>query len=149
MTKAEWQRLLAQELDLVWLEDVDRLDYVRTWVGVQSSSRIRLPDLGVRLVGYTVLKADAPRQSNGYFLRRIFWLSDRDRDQDPQGPYALGMPSEGVDPRTVLVGEPGRLTHRAWYGIEGPVEEPDPFYPTDWWTDSFYEDEVLKTVPSS
>ncbi|WUH06891.1 DUF6009 family protein [Streptomyces violaceus] len=94
---------ISHETDLVWLEDIDKLDYVR-------QSLDRLPNRKSkpayhrdgRVVGNTILGpiAKASRHS-GTFRRRVFWVLPHDRDSDPEGLYARSAPAEGVDPRTL------------------------------------------------
>jgi hypothetical protein len=94
---------INHETELVWLEDVADLDYVR-------QSLDRLPTRrgkpayhrDGRMVGYALLgpKAKASR-SSGTFRRRVFWLLPHDRDSAPEGLYATGAPAEAVDPRTL------------------------------------------------
>lgn len=149
MSKLEWQQLLGQEAGVVWLEDIDKLDYVRTWDRFQDRSRDKPPRVNVRVVGYTVLRSDAVPLPSGWFWRRVFWLSATDRDRSPNGSFAIGMPANAIDPRTVLPGEPGRITSRAWFGSKRPVDSHDLLYPTHWFTDAFYEDGGGADVPSS
>lgn len=106
---------IEHETDIVWLEDVDPLDYVR-------QSLDRLPRRAGkpayhrhgRLVGYAVLgPAAKASRASGTFLRRVMWLAPHDRDQDPEGLYATGAPSEAVDPRTISPGVRGDKTDRS------------------------------------
>ncbi|MFF9042127.1 DUF6009 family protein [Streptomyces sp. NPDC014892] len=106
---------IAHEADLVWLEDISGLDYVR-------QSLDRLPTRrgkpayhrDGRMVGYALLGPDAkPSRSSGTFRRRVFWLLPHDRDTDPEGLYATGAPAEAVDPRTLAAGSKGRKTERS------------------------------------
>lgn len=118
---------LGYEERIVWLEDVARLDYVREWT-FAARSRTAAPrwkGLEGRLVGYAVLRADAPRDSFGCYVRRLFFLKDHDRDRAPDDTYharrpgdrcAGGCPTEAVDPRTVAAGVPGVQNERAWGG---------------------------------
>lgn len=134
---------LNHESGIVWLENIDRIDYVRVMERAMCRSRHRrpLPLLGdyIRVVGYVILRPDAPRYCPGWFHRRLFWLANHDRDRDPNGVYAIGIPGDAVDPRTVLPGEPGRPTRRAWFGRKRLCAnlEAKP-YPRWWWTDEFY-----------
>ncbi|MFF9870106.1 DUF6009 family protein [Streptomyces sp. NPDC013953] len=106
---------IKDEIELVWLEDITSLDYIR-------QSLDRLPNRSSkpayfrdgRMVGYAVLgpKAKASRAS-GTFRRRVFWLLPHDRDSAPDGLYAVGAPAEAVDPRTVAAGSRGRKTERS------------------------------------
>jgi hypothetical protein len=106
---------IIHEVAFVWLEDFDRLDYVR-------QSLDRLPTRrgkpayhrAGRMIGYALLGPRArPSHSSGTFRRRVFWLLPHDRDIDPQGLYATGAPAEAVDPRTLVPGLKGRKTARS------------------------------------
>lgn len=94
---------ISHETAFVWLEDIDRLDYVR-------QSLDRLPTRkgkpayhrDGRMVGYAVLGPTAKAsRASGTFRRRVFWLLPHDRDSQPEGLYAIGAPAEAVDPRTL------------------------------------------------
>ncbi|MFD8888832.1 DUF6009 family protein [Streptomyces erythrochromogenes] len=106
---------IHHEVDLIWLEDVTELDYVR-------QSLDRLPTRrgkpayhrDGRLVGYAQLGPQAkPSRSSGTFRRRVFWLLPHDRDTAPEGLYATGAPAEAVDPTTLTAGSKGRKTDRS------------------------------------
>ncbi|MEV6654804.1 DUF6009 family protein [Streptomyces sp. NPDC051219] len=106
---------ISHEAELVWLEDIDELDYVR-------QSLDRLPTRrgkpayhrDGRMVGYALLGQEAkPSRSSGTFRRRVFWLLPHDRDTAPQGLYSTGAPAEAVDPRTLAAGTKGRKTERS------------------------------------
>jgi hypothetical protein len=106
---------LAHENELVWLEDISALDYVR-------QSLERLPTRrgkpayhrDGRMVGYALLGPEArSSRASGTFLRRVFWLLPHDRDGQPDGLYASGAPSEAIDPRTVAPGVKGYKTQRS------------------------------------
>ncbi|WP_331721111.1 DUF6009 family protein [Streptomyces sp. NBC_00454] len=106
---------IHHEIDLIWLEDVTELDYVR-------QSLDRLPTRrgkpayhrDGRLVGYAQLGPGAkPSRSSGTFRRRVFWLLPHDRDMVPDGLYASGAPAEAVDPTTLTAGSKGRKTERS------------------------------------
>ncbi|MFJ6939930.1 DUF6009 family protein [Streptomyces sp. NPDC101132] len=106
---------IRHEIDLVWLEDISRLDYVR-------QSLDRLPTRrgkpayhrDGRMVGYALLGPGAkPSRSSGTFRRRVFWLLPHDRDTDPEGLYATGAPAEAVDAGTLAPGSKGRKTERS------------------------------------
>ncbi|MEU9445891.1 DUF6009 family protein [Streptomyces sp. NPDC048304] len=114
---------LVHEVELVWLEDTDALDYVR-------QSLDRLPTRrgkpayhrDGRMVGYALLGPEAkPSRSSGTFRRRVFWLLPHDRDTAPDGLYATGAPAEAVDPRTLAPGSKGRKTERS----EGEPQPPE------------------------
>ncbi|MFJ8692862.1 DUF6009 family protein [Streptomyces roseolilacinus] len=106
---------LKHETELVWLEDIEQLDYVR-------QSLDRLPTRSGkpayhrdgRMVGYAILGPQArASRASGTFRRRVFWLLPHDRDTAPKGLYATGAPAEAVDPRTVTAGSKGRKTERS------------------------------------
>ncbi|MFH8533971.1 DUF6009 family protein [Streptomyces tendae] len=106
---------ISHETELVWLEDVGPLDYVR-------QSLDRLPTRGGRpayhrdgrMVGYARLGAQAKAsRSSGTFRRRVFWLLPHDRDAEPEGLYARCAPAEAVDPRTLTVRFKGHKTERS------------------------------------
>ncbi|MET9954437.1 DUF6009 family protein [Streptomyces sp. NPDC006339] len=106
---------LQHETDLVWLEDISRLDYVR-------QSLDRLPTRGGkpayhrdgRMVGYAVLATSAKAsRASGTFRRRVFWLLPHDRDTEPEGLYASSAPAEAVDPDTLQPTVKGRKTERS------------------------------------
>ncbi|GAA2427787.1 DUF6009 family protein [Streptomyces coeruleofuscus] len=106
---------IRHETEIVWLEDIDDLDYVR-------QSLDRLPNRKSkpayhrdgRMVGYAILgdTAKASRAS-GTFRRRVFWVLPHDRDSDPDGLYARSAPAEAVDPRTVEPCVKGSKTERS------------------------------------
>ncbi|GLF99113.1 DUF6009 family protein [Streptomyces yaizuensis] len=111
---------LAHEAELVWLEDIEPLDYVRQTLDRLPTRRGRPAyHRDGRMVGYAVLgpKARSSRVS-GTFLRRVFWLLPHDRDGRPDGLYASGAPSEAVDPRTIKAGVKGYKTQRSEGGPE-------------------------------
>ncbi|MER5909699.1 DUF6009 family protein [Streptomyces sp. NPDC001982] len=98
-------------------EDIESFDYVRQSVELSVSTRRRpVAWRGTgRRVGYAVLRADAPSGDvPGKFRRRVFWIKDYDRSEQPNGTYSQSAPSEAVDPRTVAPGVWGELTERAW-----------------------------------
>jgi hypothetical protein len=106
---------IVHEVGLVWLEDINGLDYVR-------QSLDRLPTRHAkpayhrdgRMVGYALLGPKAkPSRSSGTFRRRVFWLLPHDRDAVPGGLYATGAPAEAIDPRTLAPGNKGRKTERS------------------------------------
>ncbi|MGP3979318.1 DUF6009 family protein [Streptomyces sp. 8N114] len=106
---------LAHEEELVWLEDTAALDYVRQSLDRVSSRRRQPPyHRDGRLIGYATLTNKAkPSRASGTYLRRVFWLAPHDRDQDPDGLYATGAPSEAVDPRTLAPTVKGYKTERS------------------------------------
>ncbi|MFI2620700.1 DUF6009 family protein [Streptomyces sp. NPDC018584] len=106
---------ISHEAELVWLEDITDLDYVR-------QSLDRLPTRrgkpayhrDGRMVGYALLGPQAKAsRSSGTFRRRVFWLLPHDRDSAPEGLYATGAPAEAVDPRTLTARVKGYKTERS------------------------------------
>ncbi|MEV5681555.1 MULTISPECIES: DUF6009 family protein [unclassified Streptomyces] len=106
---------ISDEAELVWLEDVSVLDYVRQSLDRLPTRRGRPAyHRDGRMVGYAVLGPEAKAsRSSGTFRRRVFWLLPHDRDIDPEGLYATGAPSESVDPRTLATGTKGYKTERS------------------------------------
>lgn len=99
----------AHEIQIVWDEDVQGLDYVRELITPSTRTRREpIPWYGPgRRVGYSVLAPDAP--NNGHrrrFTRRVFWVASCDRSESPSGPYAVECPPGAVDPRSIAPGEP-------------------------------------------
>ncbi|MFJ1902077.1 transcription factor [Streptomyces sp. SID11233] len=109
---------VAQEVEIVWLEDPRGLDYVRQALD-KVNTRKGKPryERDGRLIGYTNLAPKAPRSADsGLFARRTFYLLPHDRPNrpdDPECPYKVGSPLEAVDPRTVAPGEVGEKTSRS------------------------------------
>lgn len=106
---------IAHETELVWLEDITDLDYVRQSLDRLPSRRGKPAyHRDGRLVGYAHLGPDAKAsRSSGTFRRRVFWLLPHDRDTEPEGLYATGAPAEAIDPRTLNPGRRGRKTERS------------------------------------
>ncbi|MCC3655870.1 DUF6009 family protein [Streptomyces sp. S07_1.15] len=106
---------LAHENELVWLEDISTLDYVRQSLERLPTRRGRPAyHRDGRMVGYALLGPEArSSRASGTFLRRVFWLLPHDRDGQPDGLYASGAPSEAIDPRTVAPGVKGYKTQRS------------------------------------
>lgn len=105
-----------QEDAIVWLDDIDRLDYVRPITGF-AYTRCGRPRFQGRLVGYATVSGKntgVPR----FFDRRCFYLT-------PDDPYSQGCPTEAVDPRTVAPNVPGEQTER----VTGPHVAPWPVTP--------------------
>ncbi|MEV0090077.1 DUF6009 family protein [Streptomyces sp. NPDC050738] len=110
---------ICHEDGIIWTEDISTFDYVRQTLVVDASTRRRPVSWRGqgRRVGYSVLKPGSPSgDSPGGFVRRVFWVKDYDRSEQPRGTYKTTTPSEGVDPRTVAPGVWGDLTDRAWGG---------------------------------
>ncbi|MFF1699293.1 DUF6009 family protein [Streptomyces sp. NPDC058257] len=106
---------ISHEADLVWLQDIDDLDYVRQSLDRLPSRRGRPPyHRDGRMVGYALLGPQAKAsRSSGTFRRRVFWLLPHDRDSDPSGLYASSAPAEAIDPRTLAPGSRGYKTERS------------------------------------
>jgi hypothetical protein len=114
MTDEHLHRAMAHELEIVWLQDITDIDYVRQGAYLLWT-RTRAPGKNTgerRVVGYATV-GPAARGVRGYFLRRVFWLKLYDRAYDPRGPYRTGTPAEAVDPRTVRPRVAGEVTPRA------------------------------------
>ena len=109
---------VAQEVEIVWLEDPVDLDYVRQALD-KVNTRKGKPryERDGRLIGYSNLGPKAPRSADsGLFARRTFYLLPHDRPNrpdDPECPYKVGSPLEAVDPRTVAPGKVGEKTTRS------------------------------------
>ncbi|MFD7961290.1 DUF6009 family protein [Streptomyces zaomyceticus] len=106
---------LKHETDLVWLEDITRLDYVRQSLD-RLPTRTGKPAYhrDGRMVGYAVLGSDAKAsRASGTFRRRVFWVLPHDRDAEPDGLYASSAPAEAVDPDTLSPQSKGRKTERS------------------------------------
>lgn len=114
----EFTLALSQEAEIVWEVDPATLPYVRSSIYWSSRRRGPLPPPVGRRVGYANLRPDAvkSRFEESMFQRRVFWLKEQDRPDDPDGVYAMGCPVEGVDPLTVAVGVEGEINERAWGG---------------------------------
>lgn len=106
---------ITYEEQVVWLEDLGSLDYVRQALDKtpRRSTKPRYARDG-RMVGYAVLGDDAESDpESGLYRRRVFFLLPHDRDSQPHGPYAVGAPGEAVDPRTIEPRNPGVKTDRS------------------------------------
>ncbi|MDX3434330.1 DUF6009 family protein [Streptomyces sp. ME01-18a] len=111
---------LTGEREVVWLEEVDVLDYVRQALD-KVNTRCGKPryERDGRLVGYSNLGPNVDRDENsGLFARRTFFLLPHDRPNDPFGPYQVGAPGEAIDPRTIEPGKVGIKTPRSQQGVE-------------------------------
>jgi hypothetical protein len=106
---------ISDEAQLVWLEDIDALDYVRQSLDRLPTRRGRPAyHRDGRMVGYALLGPQAKAsRSSGTFRRRVFWLLPHDRDDDPGGLYASSAPAEAIDPRTLIPGSKGYKTERS------------------------------------
>lgn len=115
---------ISHECEIVWQEDISKLDYVREVVVLTGTRQRPARYHAGRRIGYAVLDKKAP-SSSGYFQRRVFILLPHDRDSQPDGVYKVGAPVEAVDPRTVLPKVYGQLTERAWGKPFAEGEEKD------------------------
>jgi hypothetical protein len=106
---------ISHETDIVWLEDIDELDYVRQSIDRLPTRKGRPPYRRPgRMVGYAILGPDAKAsRASGTFRRRVFWLQPHDRDSEPDGLYANSAPAEAVDPRTLDPRVKGYKTERS------------------------------------
>ncbi|MFF9091300.1 DUF6009 family protein [Streptomyces sp. NPDC014991] len=106
---------ISHETDLVWLEDIDAVDYVRQTLDRLPTRKGRPPyHRDGRMVGYAILGPTAkPSRVSGTFRRRVFWLLPHDRDSQPSGLYAKSAPAEAVDPRTLEPRVKGYKTERS------------------------------------
>ncbi|MGW1226517.1 DUF6009 family protein [Streptomyces sp. NPDC001478] len=109
---------VAQEVEIVWLEDPMGLDYVRQSLDKVNTRKGRPRyERDGRLIGYSNLAPKAPRSiGSGLFARRTFYLLPHDRPNrpdDPECPYKVGSPLEAVDPRTLAPGAVGEKTSRS------------------------------------
>ena len=77
---------ISHEADLVWLEDIAQLDYVRQSLDRLPTRSGKPPyHRDGRMVGYAILGPDAkPSRASGTFRRRVFWLLPHDRDSEPE-----------------------------------------------------------------
>ncbi|MCB5166573.1 DUF6009 family protein [Streptomyces bambusae] len=106
---------IAHEHEIVWLESIESLDYVRQSLDRLQTRRGKPPyHRDGRMVGYATLSSSArASRASGTFLRRVFWLLPHDRDQQPDGSYASSSPSEAIDPRTISPKVTGHKTQRS------------------------------------
>ncbi|MEU1568530.1 DUF6009 family protein [Streptomyces mirabilis] len=109
---------LTHEEDVVWLEDPEKLDYVRQALDKTKRRNTKPPYArDGRMVGYALLDDHAePDPDSGLYKRRVFFLLPHDRDSLPNGLYRQGAPGEAVDPRTIGVRKVGEKTPRSQRG---------------------------------
>jgi hypothetical protein len=106
---------LIHEDKVVWLEDLEHLDYVRQALD-KTRRRNNKPPYARdgRMIGYVTLDDQAePDPDSGLYKRRVFFLLPHDRDSIPDGVYREGAPGEAVDPRTIKPKQPGAKTSRS------------------------------------
>ncbi|WP_326793743.1 DUF6009 family protein (plasmid) [Streptomyces sp. NBC_00841] len=109
---------LLHEAEVVWLENLERLDYVRQALDKTRRRNTKPPYArDGRMVGYALLDEGAsPDPDSGLYKRRVFFLLPHDRDSLPGGLYHEGAPGEAVDPRTIAPKKPGAKTPRSQSG---------------------------------
>ncbi|MFB7504707.1 MULTISPECIES: DUF6009 family protein [Streptomyces] len=109
---------LIHEAEVVWLENLEGLDYVRQALDKTKRRNTKPPYVrDGRMVGYALLSEDAsPDPDSGLYKRRVFFLLPHDRDSLPDGLYREGAPGEAVDPRTIVPKKPGVKTTRSQCG---------------------------------
>ena len=109
---ADWKKgtgPLGHERSILWLENIERLPFVRVVsVNCAKSRRGSLILKGSeRVIGYAKLMADAPRDpKTARFSRRLFYLKSTDTPETPP-------PEHSVDPRSVLPGIAGQASAAA------------------------------------
>ncbi|MEU2424182.1 DUF6009 family protein [Streptomyces sp. NPDC007851] len=106
---------ISHETEIVWLEDIDDLDYVRQSIDRLPTRKGKPPyRRDGRMIGYANLGPDAKSsRASGTFRRRVFWLLPHDRNSEPDGLYAKSAPAEAVDPRTLEPRVKGYKTERS------------------------------------
>lgn len=96
----------SQEAKIVWLKNPLQYHYLREATRKmnfrakppgRAQPIVREPNI---LVGYVNLKPTAQSDSPGRFVRRYWWLMDRDVDD------VNGWKAEAVDPASVKAGQP-------------------------------------------
>ncbi|MCX5199237.1 DUF6009 family protein [Streptomyces sp. NBC_00249] len=110
---------LTHEVNVVWLEDPEALDYVRQALDKtpRRRGRPRYHRDG-RMIGFTELGETAEADpDSGLQKRRVFYLLPHDRDAEPNGLYREGAPGEAVDPRTIEPRKVGLKTPRSQRGL--------------------------------
>ncbi|MFF7249986.1 DUF6009 family protein [Embleya sp. NPDC008237] len=109
---------LGHETTVVWVEDPERLDYVRQSLDKTPRRRGKPRyERDGRMIGYTELDEHAEADpDSGLHLRRVFFLLPHDRDTQPTGLYEDGAPGEAVDPSTIEPGRVGEKTPRSQRG---------------------------------
>ncbi|GAA5041732.1 DUF6009 family protein [Streptomyces similanensis] len=109
---------LIHEEEVVWLENPEKLDYVRQALDKTKRRNTKPPYArDGRMVGYALLDDEAtPDPDSGLYKRRVFFLLPHDRDSLPDGLYREGAPGEAIDPRTIKPGKPGAKTPRSQRG---------------------------------
>ncbi|MFJ8159066.1 DUF6009 family protein [Streptomyces sp. NPDC094468] len=114
---------ISHEVDIVWLEDITDLDYVRQSIDRLPTRKTRPAyHRPGRMIGYAILGSEAKgSRVSGTFRRRVFWLQPHDRDSDPKGLYARSAPAEAVDPRTLAPRVKGSKTERSEGGPPSPA----------------------------
>src|SRR6266851_4620431 len=90
---------IKHENRIVWLEAPEAHPYVREHLTLLATERTGLvhPPAG-RSIGYSESSLDAEPWQSGRFMRRVFYVLDHDRSNQPDGTYKTTCPIEGVDP---------------------------------------------------
>jgi hypothetical protein len=106
---------ISHEAELVWLEDINDLDYVRQSLDRLATRKGKPPyHRDGRMVGHAILGPEAKAsRASGTFRRRVFWVLLHDRDSEPEGLYARSAPAEAVDPHTLQPRVKGYKTERS------------------------------------
>lgn len=98
---------IADESRIVWLRDPAELPYIREEMAIRCSRSARIGSAAdPNLLGYSVLRRNAPpaRGCRGCWWRRVFRIAR---------PYDY----EIVDPQTIDIRTPGRITERMLRGL--------------------------------
>ncbi|MEP0872090.1 DUF6009 family protein [Trichocoleus desertorum AS-A10] len=103
---------IEAESEIVWLQDISNIDYVREETWFTAEPYCPPPKIyGQTVVGYSVLKPGI-KPERGPYTRRLFTLRPHDRFYDPRGIYQKSFPVEAVDPKTVQPGIRGVKTDK-------------------------------------
>jgi len=114
---------LQHEAEIVWLDDIEKYDYVRESIicCYFKQHKIKISSKRCILIGYAVLDSKCPPiyPRVGFFNRRVFILKDGDRclSKNVAECYKKRCPFEAVDPRTVFPKVSGTQTERSLYGV--------------------------------
>jgi hypothetical protein len=75
MSDTPLQRALVHELEMIWLEDIAEMDYVRQGAYLLRGRSAAPPRVAGerRMVGYATVGREV-RRVGGQCLRRVFWL---------------------------------------------------------------------------
>jgi hypothetical protein len=105
---------IEAEAEIVWLEDISNMDYVRegNWSRTRPYCKPPKSDKTQTVVGYSVLKPGIKSALGDVYMRRVFTLRPEDRFYDSSGIYQADSPAEAVDPKTVQPGVRGIKTDK-------------------------------------